>query len=52
MKAKCIKPLCVDGYQFEEGKEYGITVTVGDVEKNITFKGGADAAASIKNIRT
>lgn len=24
MKAKCIKPLCVDGYQFEEGKEYDI----------------------------
>lgn len=24
MKAKCIKPLSVDGYQFEEGKEYDI----------------------------
>jgi len=24
MKAKCIKPLCVDGYRFEEGKEYDI----------------------------
>lgn len=24
MKAKCIKPLCVDGYQFEEGKEYDV----------------------------
>ena len=40
----------IDASKLEEGKEYGITVTVGDVEKNITFKGGADAAASIKNI--
>ena len=40
----------IDASKLEEGKEYGITVTVGDVEKNIKFEGGADAAASIKNI--
>lgn len=35
MKAKCIKPLCVDGYQFEEGKEY-------DIEWKEFFRGRDD----------
>ena len=34
----------------ESGKEYGLTVTVGDTEKTIRFTGGADAAATINNI--
>ena len=41
----------VDLYSFEEGKEYGFTITVGDETANITFTGGADATENKENIR-
>lgn len=34
----------------EEGKEYGMTVTVGDTTKNISFTAGANAEETRKNI--
>ncbi len=40
----------IDLSSLESGKEYGLTVTVGDTEKTIRFTGGADAAATINNI--
>lgn len=36
--------------KFEENKEYGFTIDVGGVSKNITFKGGANANATLENI--
>ncbi len=41
----------VDLYSFEEGKEYGFTITVGDETANITFTGGANATENKENIR-
>ena len=41
----------VDLASFEEGKEYGFTITVGDETANITFTGGADATENKENIR-
>lgn len=41
----------VDLSQFEEGKEYGFTITVGDETANITFTGGANATENKENIR-
>lgn len=36
---------------FEEGKEYGFTITVGDETANISFTGGANATENKENIR-
>ncbi len=41
----------VDLASFEEGKEYGFTITVGDETANITFTGGANATENKENIR-
>ncbi len=41
----------VDLSSFEEGKEYGFTITVGDETANITFTGGANATENKENIR-
>ncbi len=41
----------VDLYSFEEGKEYGFTITVGDETANISFTGGANATENKEIIR-
>ncbi len=41
----------VDLASFEEGKEYGFTITVGDETANIKFTGGANATENKENIR-
>lgn len=40
----------LDMDQFADGGDYGMTVTVGDETKNISFKGGASEADTLSNI--
>ncbi len=40
----------VDTSKFSAGENYGMTVTVGDETKNITFDGGATSEETLKNI--
>lgn len=40
----------LDMDQFSDGGDYGMTVTVGDETKNISFKGGASQSETLDNI--
>lgn len=40
----------LDMAQFSDGGSYGMTVTVGDTTKNISFEGGASADETLSNI--
>ena len=42
----------IDTAQFSDGGSYGMTVTVGDTTKNITFTGGATGEETLKNINS